>query len=297
VTTILPLCSVRACFINKKDSAPELLPCSSEGGCDDPGCLRLDWFTKSRGEKSMVRRLGVVFAFAAVVSLWASGAHAGLIVSYDDGGGPIPILTGNTGVLVGNCDGTNNPCGGSVNDGIFSINLQAGQSNSSGSPTIADVLSAGVSIQNITSGDQTLTLLIGDRFFTNPVYPGAGGLLLTSSVGTTVLVGGATNTLAYTSCVDQGNGQNVCPGTYSVTSAPAMTAVGSSNATTSTPSSPLSAPFSMTEMLVMTLAPGSIVNYSASTLLTPVPEPATMFLGGLGLIAFGYAARRRLFGR
>lgn len=30
---------------------------------------------------------------------------------------------------------------------------------------------------------------------------------------------------------------------------------------------------------------------------TAVPEPATMFLGGLGLIAFGFAARRRLFGR
>jgi len=36
---------------------------------------------------------------------------------------------------------------------------------------------------------------------------------------------------------------------------------------------------------------------SGDAVLTPVPEPATMFLGGLGLIAFGYAARRRLFGR
>ena len=34
-----------------------------------------------------------------------------------------------------------------------------------------------------------------------------------------------------------------------------------------------------------------------ATAATPVPEPITMFLGGTGLLALGYAARKRLFGR
>jgi hypothetical protein len=39
---------------------------------------------------------------------------------------------------------------------------------------------------------------------------------------------------------------------------------------------------------------GAILIYNTQT---PVPEPITMFLGGTGLLALGYAARKRLFGR
>jgi hypothetical protein len=35
---------------------------------------------------------------------------------------------------------------------------------------------------------------------------------------------------------------------------------------------------------------------NAGCAATPVPEPLTMFLGGTGLLALGYAARKRLFG-
>jgi hypothetical protein len=40
------------------------------------------------------------------------------------------------------------------------------------------------------------------------------------------------------------------------------------------------------------MSPGN----AGCTAATPVPEPITMFLGGTGLLALGYAARKRLFG-
>ena len=38
-------------------------------------------------------------------------------------------------------------------------------------------------------------------------------------------------------------------------------------------------------------------NQAANFDVTPVPEPATVFSGGVGLIVLAYVARRRLFGR
>ena len=45
--------------------------------------------------------------------------------------------------------------------------------------------------------------------------------------------------------------------------------------------------------LLLNIYSGAEVDYCC----TPVPEPITMFLGGTGLLALGYAARKRLFSR
>ena len=41
---------------------------------------------------------------------------------------------------------------------------------------------------------------------------------------------------------------------------------------------------------------GKNVDTTPNSACAPVPEPITMFLGGTGLLALGYAARKRLFG-
>ena len=41
---------------------------------------------------------------------------------------------------------------------------------------------------------------------------------------------------------------------------------------------------------------GTNVATTSNSACAPVPEPITMFLGGTGLLALGYAARKRLFG-
>jgi hypothetical protein len=54
-------------------------------------------------------------------------------------------------------------------------------------------------------------------------------------------------------------------------------------------------PYSITDQAIVTLGANSLVAGNLQS--TVVPEPITMFLGGTGLLIFGYAGRKRLLGR
>jgi len=144
------------------------------------------------------------------------------------------------------------------------------------------------------SGTATAHVLIGDTGYLAPT----GGTLL-SHIGGSVAVGGALNTMSFFSSIDQGNGQNVSPGTFNTAAVtPNISAAGSYDATSSAPIPLVSSPYSMTENLTITLSAGSIVNYSSSTTLSPttlsaVPEPVSLLLVGTSLIGLGVSLRRK----
>lgn len=225
-------------------------------------------------------------ALAVGPFLSASGASANLLVEYSiDGGATFTTI----------CSAASGTaCAGSATttNGI-AMTFETATSNSPGTPTLADLLSAVASIQNKNaSGTASVELLIGDTGYSLPTAPPS--LTFESAIGDTVVVGDSQNTLAYFSCIAQSNGQNVCPGNYTTpTLTPSITTVGSSNASNSISVSTLSAPYSMTEEVQLTLSGGSQINYSASSRLTPTPEPASLTILGSALVGLAWLGRRR----
>ena len=226
-----------------------------------------------------------VLAFWLVSLTFAALAHdaaADLLAEVSFNGNPfVPICT----VLSGGA------CSGTVSGGGLQLNMAAAQSNSPGTPTLALLLSSALSIMNTnTSGTATAHLLIGDTGFRAPT----GGVSLLSHIGGSVAVGGSANALSFFSSIDQGNGQNVSPGTSNTAAVtPNISPAGSYDATNSAAIPSVSAPYSMTENLTITLSAGSIVNYSSSTTLSPVPEPVSLLLVGTSLIGLGVSLRRK----
>jgi len=225
-----------------------------------------------------------LFAATAIVAMAfaASPASAGLLAQYstDAGATFTPICSDVSG---GSCLDTF-----TASNGLDFLVLAA-TSNSPGTATGATLFSTSLRLTNPTAAAQSILISVGDTGFTAPV----GSVSFLNNLSGTVVIGGAGNALTSIACLDTGNGQNVCPATYNTPAIVAnITAPGVGSATTSLPIGALAGPYSMTELISITLDPGSEINYVSSSTVTPVPEPGTLGMLGLGMLGLAAMGRR-----
>ena len=154
-------------------------------------------------------------------------------------------------------------------------------------------------VTNTTGSAVAITIDIADSNFTAPVTPPPIG----DSSGDTINGTTGTNSITLTSCVDQSNALTdpTCAGAAPGMAGPNATATVTGGATATSPESTgsitsLTAPFSLSQHIVLTAGAGADFNVTTSQVLSSVPEPTSVLLLGGVLLGVTGLLRKRAAG-
>jgi hypothetical protein len=236
--------------------------------------------------RNLLRCTASVVALAAVLATSAPTARAGLVIDYSLDGGTtfFTLVTGASGSIV---------FGGSPTLGVFDVTGIATMSNSPGTASLAKVLSSSMDILNTSHATASIEFVFSDTGFMAPTAPPM--LRLDSHIGGSVTVDNVHNLASFTSCLSTTNSNlTSCTGATYV-DGPGMPniASGSYSDTQYLDIATLVGPYSIIQVLNVTLGAGSDVGFQANTALQPIPEPVSLTVLGAALIGLGILGRRR----